>query len=330
MLARPKVLLTRLLPKPGIALLKKHFELEINPEDKIMPKQKIIEKINDKDGLICLLTDTIDADVINAGGNLKIIANYAVGYNNIDVEEATRRKIPVTNTPGILTETTADLTFALILSVARRIVEGDKFLREGKFKGWAPMLLLGSDVYNKTLGIIGFGRIGRAVAKRARGFNMRIIYFEPKRLSLDIEDEYGAAYKNLNDLLREADYISIHTSLTESTHHLISEKEFSLMKKTVYLINAARGLVVDEKALLKALKNKMIAGCALDVFEKEPAIEKELLNMPNTVLVPHIGSASIETRTKMAMMIAENVIEVLVKNDRPTNVINPEIYEESD
>jgi len=330
MLARPKVLLTRLLPKPGIALLKKHFELEINPEDKIMPKQKIIEKINDKDGLICLLTDTIDADVINAGGNLKIIANYAVGYNNIDVEEATRRKIPVTNTPGILTETTADLTFALILSVARKIVEGDKFLREGKFKGWAPMLLLGSDVYNKTLGIIGFGRIGRAVAKRARGFNMRIIYFEPKRLSLDIEDEYGAAYKNLNDLLREADYISIHTSLTESTHHLISEKEFSLMKKTVYLINAARGLVVDEKALLKALKNKMIAGCALDVFEKEPAIEKELLNMPNTVLVPHIGSASIETRTKMAMMIAENVIEVLVKNDRPTNVINPEIYEESD
>lgn len=323
---KPRVLLTRLLPQPGIDMLKKYVELEINSEDRVMPKEHIIDRVHDKDGLVCLLTDTIDAQIMDAGTVLKIIANYAVGYDNIDVEEATRRKIAVTNTPGVLTETTADLTFALILSVARRIVEADTFLRDGTFRGWAPMLLLGSDVYNKTLGIIGFGRIGRAVARRARGFNMKIMYYEPERLSPDIEEEYGVKYKNLNDLLQEADYISIHTSLNESTFHLISKREFSLMKKTAYLINASRGPILDEKALVTALKKKQIAGCALDVYEKEPVVEKELLTMPNAVLVPHIGSASHETRTKMAMMVAENVIAVLVNNARPPNIVNPVIY----
>ncbi|UCG92474.1 MAG: D-glycerate dehydrogenase [candidate division WOR-3 bacterium] len=327
MTTKPRVLLTRLLPQSGIDMLKQNVELEINPEDRVMPKEHIVDRVRDKDGLVCLLTDEIDAEIMDAGKALKVIANYAVGYDNIDVQEATKRKIAVTNTPGVLTETTADLTFALILSVARRIVEGDTLLREGKFTGWAPMLLLGSDVCNKTLGLIGFGRIGRAVARRARGFNMRIIYYEPERLSGDIEEECGVEYKTINGLIRDADYISVHTSLNASTHHLISETEFSLMKKTAYLINASRGPVVDEKALVMALKNKQIAGCALDVYEREPAVEKELLTMPNAVLVPHIGSASVETRTKMAMMVTENIIAVLVHNTTPPNIVNPEVYE---
>jgi glyoxylate reductase len=326
MVKKPKVLLTRLLPQPGINLLKKYFELKINPEDNIMSKEKIIEKIKDKHGLICLLTDKIDAEIMDAGRKLKTIANYAVGFNNIDIDEATKRNIPVTNTPGVLTETTADLVFALILSTARRIVEADRFLRGGKFKGWAPTLLLGNDVYNKTLGIIGFGKIGRAVAQRAKGFHMKIIYYEPVRLSHDIEKKYSAEYESFDDLLKESDFITIHTPLVESTHHLISEKEFSLMKKTAYLINAARGSIVDEKALVEALKKKKIAGCALDVFEREPDVEKELITIPNTILVPHIGSASIETRTKMALIVVENVIAVLVNKTRPPNIVNSEIY----
>ncbi len=328
MALRPKVLLTRRLPQPGIELLERHVDLFINPLDVSMSRQDMITGIKDKDGLICLLNDKVDAEVIDAAKHLKIIANYAVGYNNIDVQAATKRKIPITNTPGVLTETTADLTFALILSAARRIVEADRYLREGKFKGWAPMLMLGNDVYNRTLGIIGFGRIGRAVAQRAKGFHMKIIYYEPVKLSHDIEKKYSAEYRSIDDLLKESDFVTIHTLLVESTHHLISEKEFSLMKKTAYIINTARGPIVDEKALVRVLKERMIAGCALDVFENEPEVEKELIEMPNTVLVPHIGSASIETRTKMALMVAENVIAVLVQKGRAPNVVNPEIYEE--
>lgn len=326
MALRPKVLLTRRLPQPGIELLEKHVDLSINPLDAPMSRQDMITGIKDKGGVICLLNDKVDAKVIDAAKHLKIIANYAVGYNNIDVQAATKKKIPVTNTPGVLTETTADLTFALILSAARRIVEADRYLREGKFKDWAPMLMLGNDVYNKTLGIIGFGRIGRAVAQRAKGFHMKIIYYEPVRLSHDIEKKYSAEYESFDDLLKESDFITIHTPLVASTHHLISEKEFSLMKKTAYLINAARGSIVDEKALVEALKKKKIAGCALDVFEREPDVEKELITIPNTILVPHIGSASIETRTKMALIVAENVIAVLVNKTRPPNIVNSEIY----
>lgn len=327
MVLRPKVLLTRRLPQPGIELLEKHVDLSINPLDAPMSRQDMITGIKDKDGLICLLNDKVDAKVIDAAKHLKIIANYAVGYNNIDVQAATKKKIPVTNTPGVLTETTADLTFALILSAARRIVEADRYLREGKFKDWAPMLMLGNDVYNKTLGIIGFGRIGRAVAQRAKGFHMKIIYYEPVRLSHDIEKEYSAEYRSLDDLLKESDFITIHTLFVESTHHLISEKEFSLMKKTAYIINTARGQVVDEKALVNALQEERIAGCALDVYENEPEVEKKLIEMPNTILVPHIGSASIETRTKMALMVAENVIAVLVQKGKAPNTINPQVYE---
>ncbi len=327
MVLRPKVLLTRRLPQPGIELLEKHVDLSINPLDAPMSRQNMIMGIKDKGGVICLLNDRVDAKVIDAAKHLKIIANYAVGYNNIDVQAATKRKIPVTNTPGVLTETTANLTFALILSAARRIVDADRYLREGKFKGWAPMLMLGNDVYNKTLGIIGFGRIGRAVAQRAKGFHMKIIYYEPVRLSHEIEKKYSAEYKSLDDLLKESDFVTIHIPLVESTYHLISGKEFSLMKETAYIINTARGPIVDEKVLVKALKERMIAGCALDVFEREPEVEKELIAIPNTVLTPHIGSASIETRIKMALMVAKNVIAVLVQNGRAPNTINPKVYE---
>ncbi|MDW8055593.1 MAG: D-glycerate dehydrogenase [Elusimicrobiota bacterium] len=321
-----KVLVTRQLPQPAIDLLKQYFEVDLYTEDRVIPREELLRRVEDKDGLLCLLTDNVDAELMDKAKNLKVIANYAVGYNNIDVAEATKRKIPVTNTPGVLTETTADLAFALLMSVARRIVESDKFLREGKFKGWAPMLFLGNDIYGKTLGIIGFGRIGQAVAKRGLGFDMKILYYDTNRVSVEIEQKYNATFKPLDELLKESDFISIHVPLVKETYHLISDREFSLMKPTAYLINTSRGPVVDEKALVRALKDKKIAGAALDVFEKEPEVEPELIDMPNTVLVPHIGSATIETRTKMALMAAENIIAVLVHNKVPPNIVNPEIY----
>ncbi len=323
---KQKILVTRMLPEPAIEMLKKYFEVEINPEDTIMPRKKLLKSIVDKDGLLCLLTDNIDKKVFALGKKLRIVANYAVGYNNIDIEEATRRKIPVTNTPGVLTETTADLAFALLMCVSRRIVEADNFLRKGKFVGWAPMLFLGNDIYGKTLGIVGFGRIGQAVAQRAKGFNMRILYYDLNRAKPEIEEKYSAKYTELEVLLKEADFVTLHVPLTKETYHLIGKKQLNLMKPTAYLINTSRGPVVDEKALVKALKEKKIAGCALDVFEKEPKVEPELIRMKNTVLVPHIGSATIETRTKMALMAAESIISVLIKNEKPKNIVNPEIY----
>ncbi len=310
-----------------MAILEDKFVLTTNKTKKAMPHSEIVHRIKDKDGLICLLTDQIDEKVINAGNRLKIIANYAVGYNNIDLELATKKKIAVTNTPGVLTETTADLTFGLILCVARRIVEADRFIREHRFQGWEPSLFLGSDVYKKVLGIIGPGRIGRAVARRARGFDMKVIYYGPHRLSLEIEKELGVEYCPLDLLLKKSDFVSIHTPLNASTYHLIGERELSLMKPGGYLINVARGAVIEEKALIRALKKKLIAGCALDVYEYEPQVSEELTAMSNTVLVPHIGSASKETREKMAMMVVDNVISVLMKNRPPPNIVNPEIYD---
>jgi len=325
--ARPKVLLTRTLPAQGMDLLEGHCDLDVNREDRVMSREALKEKIKDKDGLICLLTDTIDAAIIARALRLKIIANYAVGFNNIDLVEASKRKIPVTNTPDVLTEATADLTFGLLISIARRIVEADRFLHAGRFKGWAPELLLGADIYGKILGIIGMGRIGRAVAKRARGFDMKIIYNDAQRLPATLESEYGAQYRTLRELLRESDFVSIHAPLNDRTHHLISDNEFRIMKNTAYLVNAARGTIVDEKALVKALEEKEIAGCGLDVYENEPSVAAELLHMPNALLVPHIGSASIETRAKMSLMVAENIVAVLVNHKRPANIVNPDIYD---
>ena len=327
MVLRPKVLLTRRLPQSGIELLEKHVDLSINPLDAPLSRQNMIMGIKDKDGLICLLNDRVDAEVINAGKHLKIIANYAVGYNNIDVQAATKRKITVTNTPGVLTEATADLTFSLLLSLARRTIEADKFIRQKSFKGWSPMLFLGRDIHSKILGIIGFGRIGRAVARRANGFAMRVLYYDSARLSTDEETAYRVEYHGLDDLLKQADFVCIHVPLNKQTYHMIGKEELTSMKESSYLINVARGPIIDEKALVNALQEKRIAGCALDVYEDEPTIEEELIAMPNTVLTPHIGSASIETRTKMAMMVADNIITVLVEKGKAPNTINPQVYE---
>ena len=321
---REKVFVTRRIPQPGLDLLEKQFNLSVNPYNRVLSRKELMKGIKGADALLCLLTDTIDGEVMSVNPRLKIIANYAVGYNNIDVEEATKRKIPVTNTPGVLTDTTADLTWALLLSIARRTPEGDKFTRIGKFKGWDPMLLLGSDVYKKTLGIIGFGRIGYAVAKRAIGFDMRVLYYDVNRVNTEIEKEVKAEFMSFENLLRESDFISIHTLLTKETTHLIGEKAFSLMKKNAYIINAARGPIIDEKALVKVLKEKRIAGAALDVYEYEPKLAQGLSKLNNVVLLPHLGSATIETRTKMAVIAAENIVARLT-GKTPPSIVNPEV-----
>ncbi|MCD6222618.1 MAG: D-glycerate dehydrogenase [Thermoplasmata archaeon] len=319
------IFMTRRLPDIAIKMLEKEHDLEIYEGDAPPSKEEIIAGIKGKDALICLLTDPIDREVMDASPSLKIIANYAVGYDNIDVEYATKKGIVVTNTPGVLTETVADLTWALMLSIARRICEGDEFMRQGKFKGWAPLLMLGGDVYDKTLGIIGAGRIGRAVARRAIGFNMNVIYYSRHR-NEEIERECNAKYVGFDELLRQADFISLHVPLTEETYHMIGWEELNKMKRTAYLINTARGKCIDEEALYKALKNGVIAGAALDVFENEPKVHEGLAKLKNVVLTPHIGSASLETRTKMAEMVAKNVIAAL-KGERAPNCVNCEIYE---
>ncbi|MEO0137699.1 MAG: D-glycerate dehydrogenase [candidate division WOR-3 bacterium] len=320
-----KIFITRKLPGKALDLLARYFKVEVFKYDRPITKMELKKALKDKVGLIALLTDNIDEEIMAGAPYLKIIANYAAGYNNIDIAAATRRGIIVTNTPDVLTDTTADLTFGMILALARRIPEAESYLRAGKFKGWAPMLFLGSDVHHKTLGIIGMGRIGRAVAQRAQGFGMFIIYYDKIRLPLKQEKEYGIVYRPLNYILRHADFITIHTPLTPETHHLIGEKELALMKKTAFLINTARGPIVHEKALVKALKEKKIAGCALDVFEFEPRVSKELLKMRNVLLLPHIGSATLETRTNMALMCAKNLITALIKHKTPPNLVNPEV-----
>jgi len=317
-----RIFLTRRLPEEGMKLLEGH-DLEVYEGDAPPSKEEIVERVKGKDGLICLLTDRIDADVMAASSRLKIIANYAVGVDNIDIEEATRRGILVTNTPGVLTETVADLTWAIMMAVARRIVEGDEFTRAGKFKGWAPLLMLGDDIHGKTLGIIGAGRIGQAVAKRASGFNMRILYYSRKRK--EEMEKMGAKYTDIQTLLKESDFVSLHVPLTDETYHMIGEKELRMMKKNAYLINTARGKCVDEESLVKALKEGWIRGAALDVFEREPEIHPELKKLKNVVLTPHIGSASHETRSRMAIMVAENVLAAL-EGKIPPNCLNPEAW----
>ncbi len=325
-MSKPKVFVTQNIPQAGLDLLMKECEVFVNTEDRVLSKGEIIERLKGMDGMVCLLTDAIDGEIMDAEPNLKVISNYAVGFNNIDVEAATERGIPVTNTPGVLTETTADFAWALLMAIARRVVEADKFTREGKFKGWRPQLLLGSDVYGKTIGIVGMGRIGQAMARRARGFDMNILYYDEYRPDPEVEKELGLTYVPFDELLQKADYVSIHVPLMESTHHLIGERELKLMKKTAYLINSARGPIVDEKALVKALQEKEIAGAGLDVFEDEPELAPGLAELDNVVLAPHIASATIETRSKMATMAAEGCLSVL-KGERPVNLVNEEVWD---
>ena len=319
-----KVFITRRIPESGINLLKKHHMVTVSKKDRVLSKQEIIDQAADVDGLLCLLTDTIDEEVISSLPNLKMIANYAVGYNNIDVSYATKKKIPVSNTPDVLTDTTAELAWALIFAVARRIVEADSFSREGKYEGWGPMLLLGEDITKKTLGIIGAGRIGTAMALKSKGFDMNILYVDNQK-NERLESELGAQKTNLRDLLKKSDIISLHVPLTDKTRHLIGKEELDSMKKTTIIVNTSRGPVIDEKALINALKDENIFGAGLDVYEHEPKIPKEFKLLDNIVILPHVGSATKDTRSNMSMMAAENMIAGL-NEEKPPNCVNPEVF----
>jgi len=317
---KPKVLLTHPLLKEAMDYLADQVDLELATEELFLPKAELISKLKDKEGLLCFLTDPVDKEVIDEAPELRVIANCAVGVNNIDVNYARSRGILVTNTPNVLTEATADLTMALILATFRRLVEADRFCRQGKFQGWKIDLFLGQELSGKTLGIIGFGRIGRAVARRARAFNLKVIYYDPNPLSRDQEKELGAEFRDLDSLLSESDIVSIHASLTPQSYHLISQERLGLMKKTAVLINVARGPIVDEKALAEALEQGKIWAAGLDVYENEPQIEPRLLQLENVILLPHIGSATYETRRKMCFMAVNNLLQSL-RGERPTNLV---------
>ncbi|MCF6094060.1 D-glycerate dehydrogenase [Microaerobacter geothermalis] len=322
---KPKVYITRRIPKEVVEKIGQLCEVRMwGEEDVPVPRQVLEEEIIEADGLFCLLTESIDESLISRAKNLKVISNMAVGYNNIDVDAATRRGIMVTNTPGVLTETTADLTFALLMATARRIVESTDYLRSGKWKTWSPMLLTGQDVYGATLGIIGMGRIGEAVAKRAKGFDMKVLYHNRNR-KLEAEQTFDLEYADLQTLLKESDFVCVMTPYTPETRNLIGEKELSLMKKTAVLINTARGGIVNEQALYEALKNGTIWAAGLDVFEEEPIKpDHPLLKLPNVVMLPHIGSASIKTRTRMAEVAATNLLQAL-SNQTPEHLVNREL-----
>lgn len=321
----PKVFVTREIPKPALDILKAKVDPKVWPKEAPPPKDAITREVRNTEGLMCLLTDSIDMEVINAGENLKVISQVAVGYDNIDVEAATKRGIYVTNTPGVLTETTADLTWALLMAVARRLVEADKYVRRGDWRiPWGLMMMLGSDIYGKTIGVVGLGRIGLAVARRAKGFGMRILYHGRTRKP-DLEKELDLQYIDLETLLKESDFVTLHVPLTPETHHMIGEKELKLMSDTSYLINTSRGPIIDEAALYQALKEGWIKGAALDVHEKEPTDpDNPLLKLSNVVVTPHIGSASVETRTKMAVMAAKNLVSVL-DGKIPPNLVNKDV-----
>lgn len=317
---KPKVLITREILHEALEYLKKYTDYEIGATDRNLKKEEIIAKIKDKEGLLSLLVDDINKEVIDSGKSLKIIANCAVGYNNINIAHARKKGILVTNTPGVLTETTTDLTWALIFAVARRIPQADKFTREKKFKGWELDLFLGKEISRKRLGIIGMGRIGKAVALRAQAFDMETVYSDPQRLKPEDEEKFKVSHLPLDKLLCFADIITIHAALTPQTYHLLSKDKISLIKKEAILINAARGPIVDERALAEALEKREIWGAGLDVYEREPEIEKKLLSLDNVVLLPHIGSATYETRLKMAKMAARNLVQGL-RGEKPENLV---------
>ncbi len=320
------VFVTREIPKDAIDLLNAHCEtVDVHEGEALLTKEELVASVRGRDGILCCLTEKIDADVFDAASGVKGIANVAVGYDNVDVAAATERGIPVTNTPGVLTDATADLAWALLFSVSRRIIPADQFTRAGRFKAWGPMLFLGADITGKTLGILGAGRIGTAVALRSRGFGMKVLYSDLKPNPL-LDKELSARRVSLERLLRESDFISLHVNLTSETRHLIGKHELGLMKPTAYLINTSRGPVIDEEALVRALWERRIAGAGLDVYENEPQIKPGLAEMDNVVVLPHIGSATIATRTKMATMAAENLLAML-KGERPPNCVNPTVYD---
>ncbi len=321
---KPKVYVTRLLPKEAMDRIHSNCEATVWDGELPPPRDVLLKNVADVEGLLSLLTDKIDAELMDKAPKLKVVSNYAVGFDNINIPEATKRGIIVGNTPGVLTDTTADFAFTLIMSAARRVAEGDRYVRAGKWKTWGPMLLLGQDVYGSTLGIIGLGRIGAAVARRAKGFNMRTMYYDVIRQK-QYEDELGIEYATLDKVLTESDFITVHTNLTPETHHLISTKQFEKMKRTCILVNTSRGPIVDNMALYEALRTGKILYAGLDVTEPEPLpANHPLLTLDNVIIAPHIASASVVTRTKMGLIAADNLIAGLKGQLGPAPV-NPEV-----
>jgi glyoxylate reductase len=326
-MSRPKLLITRRIPAEAMSLLTPHFEIDHYNKDTAIPRKLLLKKLKDKDALFCILTEKVDRELLDAAPKLKALTTYSVGYDHIDLKACTERGIPVTHTPGVLTETCADFTFALILAAGRRIAEGDRFMRAGKYKGWDPLMMLGTDIHGKTLGLVGFGRIGQAVARRARGFAMKVLYYDVQRVFPAIEKDLGAEYVEMDHLLRRSDFISLHTVLDPNTFHLIGDKAFALMKRSAYLINTSRGPIIDEKSLVKALKTNRIRGAALDVYEQEPKMAPGLNKCENAVLIPHLASASLETRTKMGTLAAEGLLDSLILKKKPAHLANPAVLE---
>jgi len=320
---KPKVYVSRLLPKPAMERIHSFCDAEVWEGELPPPRETLLDKVRNAEGLLSLLTDKVDAELMDKALKLKVISNCAVGFDNIDVPEATKRGIIVGNTPGVLTDTTADFAFTLLMAAARRVVEGDKQVRSGLWKTWGPMILLGQDIHGATLGIVGLGRIGAAIARRAKGFGMKVLYFDVIRQK-KLEDELGVQYSQLDKLLAESDFITIHTNLTPETHHLIGAKQFEKMKKTCILVNTSRGPIVDNMALYEALRSGKIGFAGLDVTEPEPLpADHPLLTLDNVIVTPHIASASVVTRTKMGVMAADNLIAGL-KGEMPPNPVNPE------
>ncbi len=323
-MSKPSVYVTRLIPQENIDALRERFDVEVNAEDRALSPAELIEKVRGRSAVVSLLTDNITGEVLDAAGpQCKIVANYAVGYNNFDLAAATQRNVILTNTPGVLDDATATHTFTLLLAVARRIAEADKFVRAGQWKGWAPMFFVGLDVDRRTLGIAGLGRIGKNVARKARGFNMRIIYNDARR-DAAFEAESGAEFVDKETLVREADFLTLHVPLTPETQHYIGATELKNMKATAVLINASRGPVVDENALVGALQEKWIFGAGLDVFENEPTLEPGLTELDNVIVVPHVASATPATRIAMGEIVVANINKVL-SGLPPDTCVNPEV-----
>ena len=320
------VYITRRIPQPGMEIVAANCaRVEMNADERVLANGELQAQVRGHDGVLCLLTDKIDEGVMDAASGVKIFANYAVGYDNVDLVAATRRGIMVTNTPGVLTDATSDHAWALLFAVARRVVESDRYNRAGLFTGWGPMLFLGGDITRRTLGIVGIGRIGAAVALKSAGFRMRVLYTDVIR-NKEVEEAVGAKKVSLERLLKESDFVSVHVPLLPETHHMFSTPQFKLMKRTAYLINTSRGPVIDERALVRALKDGEIAGAGLDVYEEEPKLARGLAQLDNIVITPHTASATFESRGKMATLAATNLVAAL-KGERPPNLVNPEVLE---
>ena len=325
MTARPKLLATHPLFEAPRRLLNEHFDAEFWPEPFAPARDELLRRVADKEALVSLLTNKVDAELLAAAPKLRMVANVAVGFDNVDLGACTQRCVAVSNTPGVLDETVADFTWTLVLAVARRLIEGDEMARSGRWTGWDFSQFCGSDVWGKTLGIVGFGRIGRAVARRGSGFSMRIVYTGRTRAPLEVERELRAEFLPMERVLAESDFVSLHVPLGPETRQLIGSRELALMKPSAFLVNTARGPIVEEAALIAALQSRTIAGAALDVYDREPEIP-DGLRRSNVVLAPHLGSASVETRTAMAMLAAQNAVAFFARQ-RPPNILNPEVLD---